>query len=180
MKDIKESIAVIESLIECKWLDLRDLDKEEAEEFNNHWESITVVPRLEKDFCIKSADQRDNYLSMIEGMQEVILDDQSFRTEYVKYQSLCVIQYLLENIKCYPFVLNVNNDIYEWLEEIKIQVEESELDNLNDMRIDDIYDQINWNIVSKDLYIRFVEGNYESDDKEDLIKILMKQNNGEK
>ena len=59
---------------------------------------------------------------MIEGMQEVILDDQSFRTEYVKYQSLCVIQYLLENIKCYPFVLNVNNDIYDWIKEVKIQV----------------------------------------------------------
>ena len=180
MKDIKESIAVIESLIECKWLDLRDLNKEEAAEINDHWESITVVPRLEKDFCIKSADQRDNYLSMIEGMQEVILDDQSFRTEYVKYQSLCVIQYLLENIKCYPFVLNVNNDIYEWLEEIKIQVEESELDNLNDMRIDDIYDRINWEKVPYSLYERFVKGGYESDDKEDLIKILMKQNNGEK
>tara|TARA_R100000388_G_C7173510_1_gene125099 strand:+ start:370 stop:552 length:183 start_codon:yes stop_codon:yes gene_type:complete len=48
-------------------------------------------------------------------------------------------------------------------------------DNLNDMRIDDIYDLINWKIVSKDLYIRFVEGNYESDDKEKLIEILLTQ-----
>ena len=48
-------------------------------------------------------------------------------------------------------------------------------DNLNDMRIDDIYDRIDWNIVSKDLYIRFVEGNYESDDKEKLIEILLTQ-----
>ena len=124
MKDIRESMAVIEAVIESRWLNLRDIDEEEAKEFDSHWEAINVVPRLEKDFCINSEDQRDNYLSMIEGMQEVILDDQSFRTEYVKYQSLCVIQYLLENIKCYPFVLNVNNDIYEWLEEIKIQVEE--------------------------------------------------------
>jgi len=125
MKDIKESIAVIESVIEGAWLNLRDLNKEEAQEFNDHWEAINIVPKLEKDFLINSEEQRDNYLSMIEGMQEVILDDQSFRTEYVKYQSLCVIQYLLENIKCYPFVLNVNEDIYEWLEEIKIQVEEN-------------------------------------------------------
>ena len=124
MEDIRESMAVIEAVIESRWLNLRDIDEEEAKEFDSHWEAINVVPRLEKDFCINSADQRDNYLSMIEGMQEVILDDQSFRTEYVKYQSLCVIQYLLENIICYPFVLNVNNDIYEWLEEIKIQVEE--------------------------------------------------------
>jgi len=124
MKDIRESMAVIDSLIEGAWLDLRDLNKEDAEEFNDHWEAINIVPKLEKDFLINSEEQRDNYLSMIEGMQEVILDDQSFRTEYVKYQSLCVIQYLLENIKCYPFVLNVNEDIYEWLEEIKIQVEE--------------------------------------------------------
>jgi len=125
MKDIKESMAVMDSLIEGAWLDLRDLNKEEAQEFNDHWEAINIVPKLEKDFLINSEEQRDNYLSMIEGMQEVILDDQSFRTEYVKYQSLCVIQYLLENIKCYPFVLNVNEDIYEWLEEIKIQVEEN-------------------------------------------------------
>ena len=48
-------------------------------------------------------------------------------------------------------------------------------DNLNDMRIDDIYDLIDWNIVSTDLYIRFVEGNYESDDKEKLIEILLTQ-----
>ena len=124
MKDIKESIAVIEHVIESKFLNLRDLNQEDAEEFNKHWEAINIVPKLEKDFCINSEDQRDKYLCMIEGMQEVILDDQSFRTEYVKYQSLCVIQYLLENIKCYPFVLNVNNDIYEWIQEVKIQVEE--------------------------------------------------------
>ena len=48
-------------------------------------------------------------------------------------------------------------------------------DNLNDMRIDVIYDLIDWNIVSNDLYIRFVEGNYESDDKEKLIEILLTQ-----
>lgn len=125
MKDIRESMAVIEATIESRWLNLRDIDEEDAKEFDSHWEAINIVPKLEKDFCINSEDQRDNYLSMIEGMQEVILDDQSFRTEYVKYQSLCVIQYLLENIKCYPFVLNVNEDIYEWLEEIKIQVDEN-------------------------------------------------------
>ena len=125
MKDIRESMAVIEATIESCWLNLRDIDEEDAKEFDSHWEAINIVPKLEKDFCINSEDQRDNYLSMIEGMQEVILDDQSFRTEYVKYQSLCVIQYLLENIKCYPFVLNVNEDIYEWLEEIKIQVDEN-------------------------------------------------------
>tara|TARA_R110002012_G_scaffold288312_2_gene480993 strand:+ start:1967 stop:2341 length:375 start_codon:yes stop_codon:yes gene_type:complete len=124
MEDILESMAVIEATIESRWLNLRDIDEEEAKEFDSHWEAINVVPRLEKDFCINSEDQRDNYLSMIEGMQEVIQDDNSYRTEYVKYQSLCVIQYLLENIKCYPFVLNVNKDIYEWLQEIKIQVEE--------------------------------------------------------
>ena len=124
IKDVQESIAVIEHVIENHWLNIRDLNKEDAEIFDGHWESINIVPKLEKDFCINSEDQRDNYLSMIEGMQEVILDDQSFRTEYVKYQSLAVIQYLLENIKCYPFVLNVNEEIYEWIQEVKIQVEE--------------------------------------------------------
>ena len=128
MKDIRESMAVIDAVIESRWLNLRDIDEEDAKEFNSHWEAINVVPRLEKDFWINSADQRDNYLSMIGGIQrgEVILNDQSFRTEYVKYQSLCVIQYLLENIKCYPFVLNVNNDIYEWLKEIKGKHNENE------------------------------------------------------
>mgnify|MGYP003150836774 FL=1 len=62
---------------------------------------------------------------MIEGMQEVILDDLDKKFfDDLKFKSLAVVQYLLENIKCYPFVLNVNEDIYEWLEEIKIQVEE--------------------------------------------------------
>ena len=43
MKDIKESIAVIESLIEGEWLNLRDLSNEDAAEFNDHWESITAM-----------------------------------------------------------------------------------------------------------------------------------------
>ena len=127
MKDIKESVAVIEHVIESKFLNLRDLDQEDAEEFNKHWEAINIVPKLEKDFCIKSEDQRDNYLSMIEGMQEVILDDLDKNLfDDLKFKSLAVIQYLLENIKCYPFVLNVNEEIYEWIQEVKIQVEESE------------------------------------------------------
>ena len=50
------------------------------------------------------------------------------------------------------------------------------LDNLNDMRIDDIYDRINWEKVSYSLYERFVKGGYESDDKEELIKIFVNQN----
>ena len=125
MKDIRESMAVMDSLIEGAWLDLRDLNKEEAQEFNDHWEAINIVPKLEKDFLINSEEQRDNYLSMIEGMQEVILDDVDKKFfDDLKFKSLAVVQYLLENIKCYPFVLNVNEDIYEWLEEIKIQVEE--------------------------------------------------------
>jgi type IV secretory pathway VirB6-like protein len=127
MKDIKESIAVIEHVIESKFLNLRDLNQEDAKEFNDHWEAINIVPKLEKDFCINSKDQRDNYLSMIEGMQEVILDDLDKNLfDDLKFKSLAVIQYLLENIKCYPFVLNVNEEIYEWIQEVKIQVEESE------------------------------------------------------
>ena len=65
MKDIKESIAVIEHVIESKFLNLRDLNQEDAEEFNKHWEAINIVPKLEKDFCINSEDQRDKYLCMI-------------------------------------------------------------------------------------------------------------------
>ena len=69
--------------------------------------------------------------------------------------------------------------IFEWLEELKIQVEECEYDNLNDMRIDDIYDRINWEKVPYSLYERFVKGGYESDDKEELIKIFVNQNRKE-
>ena len=127
IKDVQESIAVIEHVIENHWLNIRDLNKEDAEIFDGHWESINIVPKLEKDFCINSEDQRDNYLSMIEGMQEVILDDLDKNLfDDLKFKSLAVIQYLLENIKCYPFVLNVNEEIYEWIQEVKIQVEESE------------------------------------------------------
>ena len=134
---------------------------------------------MNKKFKIISENERDNYLSMIEGMQEVIEDNQDFRTEYVKYQSLCVIQYFLENINQYPHTLNVDENLYEWLEELKIQVEECEYDNLNDMRIDDIYDRINWEKVPYSLYERFVKGGYESDDKEELIKIFVNQNRKE-
>ena len=127
MKDIRESMAVIEAAIESRWLNLRDIDEEDAKEFDSHWEAINIVPKLEKDFCINSEDQRNNYLSMIEGMQEVILDDLDKNLfDDLKFKSLAVIQYLLENIKCYPFVLNVNEEIYEWIQEVKIQVEESE------------------------------------------------------
>jgi hypothetical protein len=126
MKDIRESMAVIEAAIESRWLNLRDIDEEDAKEFDSHWEAINIVPKLEKDFCINSEDQRDNYLSMIEGMQEVILDDLDKNLfDDLKFKSLAVIQYLLENIKCYPFVLNVNEEIYEWIQEVKIQVEEN-------------------------------------------------------
>ena len=125
MKDIRESMAVIEAAIESRWLNLRDIDEEDAKEFDSHWESINIVPKLEKDFCINSEDQRNNYLSMIEGMQEVILDDLDKNLfDDLKFKSLAVIQYLLKNIKCYPFVLNVNEEIYEWIQEVKIQVEE--------------------------------------------------------
>lgn len=134
---------------------------------------------MNKKFKIISENERDNYLSMIEGMQEVIEDDQDFRTEYVKYQSLCVIQYFLENINQYPHTLNVDENLYEWLEELKIQVEECEYDNLNDMQIDEIYDRINWEKVPYSLYERFVKGGYESDDKEELIKIFVNQNRKE-
>ena len=134
---------------------------------------------MNKKFKIISENERDNYLSMIEGMQEVIEDDQDFRTEYVKYQSLCVIQYFLENINQYPHTLNVDENLYEWLEELKIQVEECEYDNLNDMQIDEIYDRINWEKVPYSLYVRFVKGGYESDDKEELIKIFVNQNRKE-
>ena len=66
---------------------------------------------MNKKFKIISENERDNYLSMIEGMQEVIEDNQDFRTEYVKYQSLCVIQYFLENINQYPHTLNVDENL---------------------------------------------------------------------
>ena len=134
---------------------------------------------MNKKFKIISENERDNYLSMIEGMQEVIEDNQDFRTEYVKYQSLCVIQYFLENINQYPHTLNVDENLYEWLEELKIQVEECEYDNLNDMQIDEVYDRINWEKVPYSLYERFVKGGYESDDKEELIKIFVNQNRKE-
>ena len=45
MKDIKESVAVIEHVIESKFLNLRDLNQEDAEEFNKHWEAINIVPK---------------------------------------------------------------------------------------------------------------------------------------
>jgi|TARA_X000001388_G_scaffold55301_1_gene40691 hypothetical protein len=80
------------------------------------------------------------------------------------------VENFIDDIKFSDDVLNdYDIDIMDYVEDY------ISLDNLNDMRIDDIYDRIDWNIVSNDLYIRFVEGNYESDDKEKLIEILLTQ-----
>ena len=126
IKDVQESMAVIEHVIENHWLNIRDLNKEDAEIFDGHRESVDIVPRLEKNFIINSEEQRDEFLFALSGMQETMEDENIFRGDaYEKFSSLCVIENLLKDIKCFPFHLNVNDKINEWLEEIKIQVEES-------------------------------------------------------
>ena len=102
----------------------------------------------------------------------------------------------LEKANVYPckieYFSNFSKDLYDiqvedlmdYLDDYDINVMDYvedfiSLDNLNDMQIDEIYDRINWEKVPYSLYVRFVKGGYESDDKEELIKIFVNQNRKE-
>jgi hypothetical protein len=128
-KNIKESITVVEGVLESNWLNLRDIDEQDANDFEDHWYAIDIVPRLEKNFIINSEEERDEFLFALSGMQETMEGENIFRGDaYEKFSSLCVIENSLKDIKYFPFHLNVNDKINEWLEEIKIQVEENKND----------------------------------------------------
>ena len=82
------------------------------------------------NFKIKNKKVRDNYLFMIDGMHQNMFDDNEVKQEYEKFSSLVVIEYYLKQLsftKGFPsYIKTKDKNLYEWLEELKIQLIECE------------------------------------------------------
>jgi len=78
------------------------------------------------NFKIKNKKVRDNYLFMIDGLQQNMFDDNEVKEQYDKFSSLVVIEYYLKQlsfIKGFPsYIKTKDKNLYEWLEELKIQL----------------------------------------------------------
>ena len=81
-------------------------------------------------FKIKNENVRDNYLFMIDGLQQNMFDDNEVKEQYDKFSSLVIIEYYLKQlsfIKGFPsYIKTKDKNLYEWLEELKIQLIECE------------------------------------------------------
>ena len=77
-------------------------------------------------FKIKNENVRDNYLFMIDGLQQNIFDDNQVKQEYEKFSSLVIIEYYLKQLTFKDnkpsYIQTKDKNIYEWLEELKIQL----------------------------------------------------------
>lgn len=77
-------------------------------------------------FKIKNENVRDNYLFMIDGLQQNIFDDNQVKQEYEKFSSLVIIEYFLKQLTFKDnkpsYIQTKDKNIYEWLEELKIQL----------------------------------------------------------
>ena len=77
-------------------------------------------------FKIKNENVRDNYLFMIDGLQQNIFDDNQVKQEYEKFSSLVVIEYFLKQLTFKDnkpsYIKTQDKNLYEWLEELKIQL----------------------------------------------------------
>tara|TARA_R100000455_G_C6188179_1_gene63427 strand:+ start:250 stop:513 length:264 start_codon:yes stop_codon:yes gene_type:complete len=77
-------------------------------------------------FKIKNENVRDNYLFMIDGLQQNIFDDNQVKQEYEKFSSLVVIEYFLKQLTFKDnkpsYIQTKDKNLYEWLEELKIQL----------------------------------------------------------
>ena len=78
------------------------------------------------NFKIKNKKVRDNYLFMIDGLQQNMFDDNEVKEQYDKFSSLVIIEYYLKQlsfIKGFPsYIKTKDKNLYEWLEELKIQL----------------------------------------------------------
>tara|TARA_X000001388_G_scaffold45306_1_gene32216 strand:+ start:36 stop:299 length:264 start_codon:yes stop_codon:yes gene_type:complete len=78
------------------------------------------------NFKIKNENVKDNYLFMIDGIHQNIFDDNEVKQEYEKFSSLVVIEYYLKQLTFKdnkPSYIKTNDkNLYEWLEELKIQL----------------------------------------------------------
>jgi hypothetical protein len=77
-------------------------------------------------FKIKNENVRDNYLFMIDGLQQNIFDDNQVKQEYEKFSSLVIIEYYLKQLTFKDnkpsYIQTKDKNLYEWLEELKIQL----------------------------------------------------------
>ena len=77
-------------------------------------------------FKIKNENVRDNYLFMIDGIQQNIFDDNQVKQEYEKFSSLVIIEYYLKQLTFKDnkpsYIQTKDKNLYEWLEELKIQL----------------------------------------------------------
>ena len=78
------------------------------------------------NFKIKNENVKNNYLVMIDGIHQNIFDDNEVKQEYEKFSSLVVIEYYLKQLTFKdnkPSYIKTNDkNLYEWLEELKIQL----------------------------------------------------------
>ena len=73
-------------------------------------------------FKIKNENVRDNYLFMIDGLQQNIFDDNQVKQEYEKFSSLVIIEYYLKQLTFKDnkpsYIKTQDKNLYEWLEEL--------------------------------------------------------------
>tara|TARA_Y100000114_G_C11711366_1_gene303660 strand:- start:126 stop:389 length:264 start_codon:yes stop_codon:yes gene_type:complete len=84
-------------------------------------------------FKIKNKLVRDNYQFMIDAMHQNMFDDNEVKDNYEKFSSLCVVEYFLKELsftKGFPsYIKTKDKNLYDWLQELKIQLVESDLEN---------------------------------------------------
>ena len=77
-------------------------------------------------FKIKNENVRDNYLFMIDGLQQNMFDANEVKEQYDKFSSLVIIEYYLKQLTFKDnkpsYIKTQDKNLYEWLEELKIQL----------------------------------------------------------
>ena len=75
---------------------------------------------------IKNKKVRDNYNFMVDCLQQNMFDDNEVKQEYEKFSSLCVIEYLLNQLTFKKgqssYIKTKDKNIFDWLGELKLQL----------------------------------------------------------
>ena len=82
---------------------------------------------------IKSKKVRDNYNFMVDALQQNMFDDNEVKQEYEKFSSLCVIEYLLNQLTFKKgqssHIETKDKNIFDWLGELKEQLVDCEMEH---------------------------------------------------